>query len=54
MKVKYNRYKDTIYEYLNILEIKDYPDLNFFILKSATNEYCIPKYDGIDLIIDMD
>lgn len=54
MTVKYNSFSGTCYEYYDILEIKDYPNLNFFILRSETNEYRIPKYDGIDLIVDTD
>lgn len=54
MTVKYNSFSGTCYEYHDIIELKDFPELNFFILKSPTDEFHIPKYEGINLIIDTD
>lgn len=52
MTVKYNSFSGTCYEYYDILEIKDNPELNFFILKNSEGEIHILKYEGINLIID--
>lgn len=52
--VKYRSFSGTDYIYHNIIEIKDYPDLAIFILKSSTDEYYLPKYAGINLLIDTD
>lgn len=54
MTVKYNSFSGTCYEYYDILEIKDNPELNCFILKNSEGEIHIPKYEGINLIIDTD
>lgn len=54
MTVKYSSFSGTCYEYHDIIELKDFPELNFFILKSPTDEFHIPKYSDLELIIQYD